>query len=133
MSQWTHVHGIIRVDSMLGIISPGSPKDALKGCFENAPKGSEGPVGVHFTETRTHNSMSWGFVALEGDLRDFGEVDVPTIEAWLRKALDGFKAKQCFARDFVVGVSVEYGPTIIYYGNAESFEVKEFAPAKVPE
>ena len=95
MSQWVHVHGMVRVDSLFGIAIPGDTGEVITESFKNPPTGSEGELRVHPHQTREHNSLSWGYVAIENDLRDFGIEDVPEIEKWLRESIAALKAGKC--------------------------------------
>lgn len=83
MSQWTHVCGVVRYDDLRRAIYRARP-----GTFTielpDPPCGSEGPLTVV-----THNGQggheSFGYmtaVMIFGDLRDFGEEDVPELRKW---------------------------------------------------
>ena len=91
MSQWTHILGIIRYDSMMKNIWP-EPMDKEIIVREEAelvdrlfktsilPTGSEGPI-----EIKTIITNRGPTVIVTGDLRDFGSEDVPEILSWIVK------------------------------------------------
>lgn len=100
MSIWTHVAGLIRIDCLPPPIGPvdeivdqalrdafgntfvyQDPKDAWDAC--NVPCGSEGSVQYSIGRTRHEKSMSmsWGVVAVYGDLRDYEDLDA--IYQWI--------------------------------------------------
>jgi len=102
------VAGIIRLDS-LGIALVKGPEDekhqkilaaiekAMGGKptnFDgprgacNLPLGSEGSLQYSILRNRDNedgHSLSWGYVSIWGDLRDYGAEDVPRIEKWLKE------------------------------------------------
>lgn len=111
MSQWTHVAGTVRLDSIGMILVGGlyaykrqimmeaiqsafgitcdfdSPVEVWDDC--SVPCGSEGSLQYRIvpnSEEETHNA-SWGSVVIWGDLRDFGHERVGEIADWLEEAL----------------------------------------------
>ncbi len=87
MSQWTHVAGIIRIDSMLGIIEPDTTERRLRDRLgyawdyddignrardihidnSHVPFGSEGSIQYEIVKTRPEtgsgkHSLSWGHI-----------------------------------------------------------------------
>lgn len=91
MSQWTHVLGVVRFDSIAKNVWP-EPRDKdyivkteadfVHDYFQrgDTPSGSEGPI--EFQTTITGRGPT---VVLAGDLRDFGKEDLVTIVDWLNK------------------------------------------------
>jgi len=107
MSQWTHVSGCIRIDEILEYETH-TIVNKIQRRFRNAPSGSEGPIHFSVVKTGVENSLAWGLVYLWGDLRDFGDEDVPKILNWLQNACGGLMIRSC-----LVGVNVEFGPDYI--------------------
>ncbi len=132
MSQWTHVAGLIRIDSMMELIGPGiDTTEALLrerlGYTWNyddignrvkdihidkshVPSGSEGSIQYDIVKTRVKSaegmSLSWGYIVIHGDLRGF---DNPNeIYEWLFNALDSINEDGIGFREVVVLVAVEY-------------------------
>ncbi len=113
MSQRTHVAGIIRLDSIgaqvvrymytgkdnelknnvhraLGNTWKYSDDvDTIKNC--TVPQGSEGSiqyrVDTEYPADEDSHSLSWGFVYIWGDLRDFGTEGISKIENWFKNSL----------------------------------------------
>lgn len=85
MSVWTHVAGLIRIDSLPLAGLPYLHAEALERLFlMGVPGGSEGPLRVVAWKARPlPESVVWGYLAIDGDLRDFGAEDLPKIPAWL--------------------------------------------------
>jgi len=116
MSQWTHVAGIIRVDSFWGIImQPDQTAELLRRIFKDPPKGSEGAAKIDMLITREHNSMSWGHLCISGDLRNVGETeeDIQSIVTWFKDCLGQFPANKLMARDAVLSIEIEYKDKIL--------------------
>lgn len=103
MSRWTHVAGIVRVDALIGVL-PGVTDDKswmdsiTRRLQKNPPTGSEGPVRIEAFARSSILETSWGpdkenselprgFVAIWGDLRDFGEREqIESVTTWLNTA-----------------------------------------------
>ena len=164
MSQWTHLAGIIRVDSMgsamvrlpsrdklekinegitkaLGITS--SFEDDIETCHNcNVPSGSEGSLQYRVSRNTDNDehSLSWGFVSIWGDLRDFGDEDVQSVVDWFQKSLERLEKPEGFKnpadmsmrekadymlsafmiRDAVLSIEVEYSNrTILLWSDKE--------------
>jgi hypothetical protein len=114
VSQWTHVAGIVRVDTLMGIVINKNPEVELRRLFEpNLPEGSEGPIKLSFIETREYNSMCWGLVAISGDLRDRGDEYVQDIARWMNNVAKEMKQEGLLIRDAVLAIDVEYGPRYV--------------------
>ena len=89
MSQWTHVLGVIRYDSLTQNVWP-EPMDKEETVRQEAktidrlfktsplPAGSEGPI-----EIKTILTNRGPTVVITGDLRDFGNEDVQEILTWI--------------------------------------------------
>lgn len=120
MSQWTHLAGIIRLDSpganivrlptrdknekikaavvkALGnTCDYDSDTEAWDRC--NVPCGSEGSLQykVFPDSDRDEHAANWGYISIWADLRDFGAEDVPTIQEWFQKSLKRLKHPEGF-------------------------------------
>lgn len=132
MSQWTHVCGCIRIDSIthqgmeekikeaLGDIisydSPSNDWDMADCCPELfTPFGSEGGIKYSIWENPKHNHIAAYTVSIWGDLRDYQNVD--EIKQWFNKVLYN---SNLIIRDAVLSVDVEYqGKTILSRNNKE--------------
>jgi hypothetical protein len=120
MSQWTHILGVVRFDSMAKNVWP-EPRnkdeivkheaDFVHDFFQrtNIPSGSEGPIEVETVITNRGPT-----VLLTGDLRDFGAEDLNSIVDWLNQ-LKGEINKSfqnekmmLFIRDAVINCNVEF-------------------------
>lgn len=112
MSQWTHVAGVVRVDSPWGIIlQPDRTQELLLKIFSKTPSGSEGPAHVGVTKTRAYNSMSWGYVSITGDLRDFE--DARGIVDWFERCLARLEEAKLMVRDAVLSIDIEYKDKVV--------------------
>jgi len=124
MSQWTHVCGLIRVDSIdFGgddLVAKIELEDALgpissyeHRCDTNAPSGSEGSLQWKILDgTRYINRFN---IAIWGDLRDYGssDEDIDEIRRWFKNV-----CKSCMmVRDAVLHIHVEFrkGITLLYH------------------
>lgn len=106
MSQWTHVAGVVRVDSPWGIIvQPDRTQGLLMKIFSEPPTGSEGPAHIGITKTRECPSLSWGYVSIAGDLRDFE--DARGIVDWFEACLCQFADAKLIVRDAVLSIEIE--------------------------
>jgi len=104
MSQWTHIAGCIRVDRLP--VNDTKSNQPIREKFAAPPVGSEGPIQYRVVNTGDENSLAWGLVYVYGDLRDFGDAEVPEIIAWLQNACKDLMIRSC-----CVKIDVEYGPT----------------------
>lgn len=132
MSQWTHISGMIRFDTMqvmLGI----SDKELIQRVRSrmgntvdfadsekkwdacNVPKGSEGSVQYEVFLTNESNHLARVVVAIWGDLRDFEDVDA--VEAWVKKVgVSDIKRDGLGVRSGIVYVQPEsQAPTVLRY------------------
>lgn len=138
MSQWTHILGVVRFDSMNKNVWPEPPnkEEALKAeftfvdkCFQNSdiPNGSEGPI-----ECQTIMTNRGPTVLLTGDLRDFGKEDLPRITEWLNALVKDMQevalAARCllFVRDTMVHCQVEFDETVYLISRNEDTPDKAF-------
>jgi len=112
MSQWSHVAGIIRLDSLgihvvrlpydekLKFVKEAIAKALGSTCdFEDdvsvweacgVPRGSEGSLQYRIIpnhDDATH-SLSWGNIIIWGDLRDFESDELSTIKVWFQESLN---------------------------------------------
>lgn len=167
MSQWTHVAGIIRLDSLGATIVMGptsikrqkieeavakamgntcdyeSEPEEWEQC--NVPRGSEGSLqyNVFPNSDKDDHALSWGYAVIWGDLRDFGEEDVPGIQDWFQKSLERLQKPEGFnpleemgmdekwdymlhsflIRQAVLSVRVEYGERTILLWDDDTRQV----------
>lgn len=92
MSNWTHVAGIIRVDS----IRPMGHRIPLLEKYLPLPDcliGSEGPAQVSLVQNPDFHSLSAFTLTIWGDLRDH-EGEVKAIRAWLEEISKGTMIRQ---------------------------------------
>lgn len=132
MSQWTHVSGMIRFDTMqvmLGIsneqliqrvkarmgntVDFADSEEKWNKC--NVPKGSEGSIQYEVFLTNEENHLARVAVAIWGDLRDFEDVDA--VEAWVKKVgVNGIERDMLGVRSGIVYVQPEgQAPTVLRY------------------
>lgn len=130
MSQWTHIAGIIRVNTLRGLVGmPGSNEDVenvirrLLGptCnFDSSqeewdacgvPCGSLGSLQYYIHCTRRGSSIAWGYIALEADLRNYDSW--LEICEWLEKVTKDFNEEDISIRNMAVEIEVEYQKTIV--------------------
>lgn len=98
MSEWTHLTGCIRIDTMPNI-DDNIFISILKQKFGNTwslkvvdsryelctiPKGSEGSVQYNILKTGSGSSLSWGLITIWGDLRDYD--DPEEIFKWIKES-----------------------------------------------
>ncbi len=130
MSQWTHVAGIIRIDSMVAVMSrgPDSTEDNLRRRLgeiwnydsdyiptsnESTPSGSEGSIQYDIVKTGNKHSLSWGHIVIWGDLRDFD--DPNEIYDWLGNSLVTIHEGGISIRDIIVSIVVEHSNQYIIF------------------
>ena len=122
MSQWTHVLGVVRYDSINLNVWPEplnkkglceSELNIIEQFFsEDIPSGSEGPLQVDFVLTYRGPT-----ILITGDLRDFGHEDVGLIVDWLNDRdkemqLAIKKNSLLFVRDASIQCDVEGDKTL---------------------
>lgn len=121
MSQWTHVAGCIRIDSLGGgditkiyelvdkfgrTCQFDDTPEIWERC--NVPCGSEGSLQYKISRTGEKDSLDWGLVVIWGDLRDFDDAD--EILQWLEKACAGKMIRGC-----AVKIDVEYSQSYLIH------------------
>ena len=130
MSIWTHVAGLIRIDT---IQIPGAYVDEDNlvtrlgkiSTFEEpvetkVPIGSEGSLRYEIIDTDiTGNSMTKWAIAIWGDLRDFDENDTDSIIKWIKKVTEGL-----MVRNGILTIETEGVKTIRKILVMTEFEVK---------
>jgi hypothetical protein len=169
MSQWTHLAGIIRLDNMghcmvraatirkKEIMEEAIAKALGKTCDYNSPDeawdqctvpcGSEGSlqyrVFPNVDPQEDSHALSWGYIAIWGDLRDFGSEDMPKIKEWFQKSLEKLMKPEGFGpseemnvfekaeymlslfsiRDAILNVHIEYSPITVLLWDEERKKV----------
>ncbi len=136
MSQWTHVAGIIRIDSMVAVMDRGGPDPTEKMLRErlgytwdyddlgnrvkdihidnsHVPFGSEGSIQYDVAQTGSQSSLSWGHIVIWGDLRDFD--DPNQIYDWLSDSLATINEDGIGFRDVAISIGVEYEKNYIIF------------------
>ena len=139
MSQWTHVAGIIRIDSMVAVMSrgPDSTEDNLRRRLgeiwnydsdyiptsnESTPSGSEGSIQYDIVKTGNEHSLSWGHIVIWGDLRDFD--DPNEIYDWLLNSLATINEDGMGFRDVAISIDVEYQKQYIVFLEGEEQKLR---------
>lgn len=117
MSQWTHVAGTIRIDTIdhegvreqINNVLGQTWKygDNVDPDTEYAPYGSEGSIQYTVTENPDESSIAAFVVTFYGDLRDYAN-DAEII-AWFEKACDAFYIRQATITIDVEGQKKVYG------------------------
>ena len=142
MSQWTHILGIIRFDSMAANVWPEPPqktkvlKDEVKfihNLFQKGDtvSGSERPIEIQTILTNRGPT-----VVITGDLRDFGKKDLPKIVNWANaiiKVINKEKKKYpTLLRDAFINCNVEPNESfVIVLNDAGVFEIKNLREESV--
>lgn len=109
MSQWTHVAGAVRYDSLP--FFPDNKQRIQALIQENLPTGSEGPLTVTVEMTDDH-SLNVANVLIAGDLRDFGSEDVQGVLEWFGRIAKPDKSHSLMVRQAVLTIEVEAGETV---------------------
>ena len=108
MSQWTHIAGIIRLDCIMHV-----PERAeIEEIFGEMPA-SEGECVFSVWENPRRNDVASRTISIFGDLRDFGEDEVPEIQKWWSQLHNKLDGKPMLIRQAVIEISVEYGDILI--------------------
>lgn len=117
MSQWTHVAGTIRIDT----IDHEGVGDRIKNVLgrtweygddvnpdtEYAPSGSEGSIQYMIAENPDEDSMTAFIITFYGDLRHYDNDE--HIIAWFEKACDAFHIRQAVITIDVERQKIIYG------------------------
>lgn len=119
MSVWTHVAGVIRVDSIRGLMpAPKFDKIFIKRLWGdtnmdcNMPMGTEGSLDFRIIENPDKDCMAAYTVVIFGDLRDYGADNIPDIKDWWERVLAEFD----IVRQAVLQIRPEDGePVILEY------------------
>ena len=125
MSQWTHVNGAIRYDSLRIADVPFNKLEDFKQLLGNTcsyeddeeiwskcnvPCGSEGSIQFNFWTCPDICNLAAFGVHIFGDLRDFGKIGVPKIKEWFERIT---KAKNVMVRSEILEIEVEGEEPII--------------------
>jgi len=87
------------------------------------PCGSEGSVQYHIRYTGHAASVSWGLVAIWGDLRDYDNYNA--IYEWIKQALAKLQEQHIWVRQCSVVIEVEYSHQYLVYHDHESITLLE--------
>ena len=115
MSVWTHVAGVIRVDSIRGLTpAPKFDKIFVKSLWgdnniSNMPTGSEGSLDYRVIENPEESSIAAYTVVIFGDLRDYGADRTQDIKDWWERVLSEFD----MVRQAVLQICPEDGEPVI--------------------
>ncbi len=123
MSQWTHVNGSIRIDSLRMLGADIDFKEMFKTAdYEsdytewdscNVPMGSEGSIDINIWENLSECAMAAYTVNFFGDLRDYDSEK--EIVDWFTKIVEN---KEIMIRDAVMCIDIE-GRENTYYASNE--------------
>ena len=104
MSQWTHVCGCIRYNSM----RMGRYLDTQSGIRRlierKVPFGSEGGLEFVYWDNPSVSALAAFSVGIFGDLRDFGIGEVPQIKEWFEQVTN---RKGIWVRNAILEICVE--------------------------
>lgn len=107
MSQWTHVAGMVRFDTIRHLMRSHNDETMQRIVEESVPSGSEGPCVVHVHENPMKEALAAFAVSIHGDLRDFGHEDIEEIETWMKGVSRRARAERIAIRQFVISAEVE--------------------------
>ena len=116
MSEWTHVLGVMYVDSgiMGAMFGAGSIKTSVIAAVQKTlPTGSEGPIDSHIED---HGSRSFTLTVC-GDLRDFSEKDCDKIYKWWSSIARAATKEGGLIRMSLLAVEPEYCTALVHYTN----------------
>lgn len=118
MSKWTHVAGMLRLDSIRMLMPEHRPSLVKEVVEKDIPSGSEGPCEVTVAENGDPNHISAFVASIHGDLRDFGAggsgdtpEDIEGIEKWMEGVCGRLRAERLGIRQFVLSAEVEFHGT----------------------
>ena len=115
MSVWTHVAGVIRIDSLrLFQNEPNFNRIFVKSLWDdnnisNMPTGSEGSLDYRVIENPDESDMAAYTVVIFGDLRDYGADRTQDIKDWWERVLSEFD----MVRQAVLQICPEDGESVI--------------------
>lgn len=138
MSQWTHVIGVIRFDSIFTNSIYPPPRDKPRRIIEELdfvhrtfhggmkPTGSEGPIEINTVATDRGPT-----VIITGDLRDFGKEELKSILTWANSQTEVvLKRGDMIVRDCMIDCRVEFDDTLYLITNdGNKIILKEVADA----
>ena len=127
MSQWTHVAGLIRVDTLDGIAVRRDTETTLHSLISAStlPTGSEEPLRLAILPTRRNNSLNWGHISVWGDLRDYGNArQVEELSEWFRLLCQALVNEHYIIRQAVLLVEVERAATFVLSASPELGDAK---------
>lgn len=125
MSVWMHVHGLIRISSILDSNLEGDIAEILGKpiSYENlvsdneeetaVPMGSEGSLEYKIISHGDISSIVKAEIAVFGDLRDYEEIDY--VENWIRKIIDQDLHKHLWVRDLAIHAYIEAGRSVFFF------------------
>ena len=138
MSIWTHVAGVIRLDSLhcMEDITPQikklfntwefeSPLSEIEKC--NVPDGSEGSLQIEIWENPDKSCSASHNIYIFGDLRDYGKDDKKKFIAWWKKTIKNCrKIKNCFGiRNAVINIEFEDGDYLVLDSKGKEYKVEK--------
>ena len=134
MSNWTHVCGLIRIDSdfidydmTIKNTDKMIKQEITKNLKKNLPKGSEGPLKYRIIKTNTDpNSVVWGFVSVFGDLRDFE--NPYKIKTWIENFNKNLNFNICNVRDLCIKVYDAQKELVIILSTVNQAETERLQP-----
>lgn len=114
MSQWTHVNGLVRFDSV--------------GDFPNThlnllPKGSEGGLTTSLWVNPDECPVAKFTLSVFGDLRDFGPDDTAKLKVWLSRV---YEDDANLVRQAVLEIWVEGGGHTVLVGDPDGKAIISF-------
>ena len=122
MSTWTHICGMIRVDSfrifnnitndlhnLFKTCSFDGPREEWNKC--TVPCGSEGSLKVTIWENPDKESLASHTISIFGDLRDYGKSRKKEFVAWWKHVLKECEneKKGCWIRNAIINFEFEDG------------------------
>ncbi len=105
MSVWTHINGQIRLDNWnrepkqpdlgkMAIFTVNTQSEEARQMLSECevPHGSEGSLRWKFHQDPPSNSVSWGYISIDGDLRDYDNVN--EILEWIKTSTAELNIRQ---------------------------------------
>jgi len=117
MSIWTHIAGVIRLDTLPSFKTKSAIARVKEIFNKNVPWGSEGPLEFTVQEIRSHINILWCNVIFHGDLRDYDNID--EVEKWIRESCKACVDQlKCIIRQAIIQIEVEYeGSALLLYSS----------------